>query len=75
MRLKQPTPTARPISSGELYSAMQQGVVDGQENPWTCAGDRGHRRRLALFTRNDRQLSPQYSLVEEFGSNASADDL
>ena len=34
--------SAVPMSYAELYQAMQQKVVDGQENPFTCARGRAH---------------------------------
>ncbi|MGP9766040.1 TRAP transporter substrate-binding protein [Halomonas sp. AOP13-D3-9] len=80
-----------PMAFGELFSAMEQGVVDGQENPWSTiltsnfneVQDYGTETRhvytpfiMMLSERTWDRMAPEYqALVQEAARQAAAYEI
>ncbi|MBK1789936.1 TRAP transporter substrate-binding protein [Persicirhabdus sediminis] len=54
-----------PISYGELYSALQQGTVDGAENNWPSYVTDRHYEVSKFFTENEHTSNPDVLLIGE----------
>jgi|SRR5690554_2330134 len=57
--------SAQPISAPELYSALQQGVVDGQENPLTSITSYKYYEVQKYLTLDEHQLGTQITTINE----------
>ena len=66
---------ATPMSFGEVYSALQQGVIDGAENNELALTDQKHGEVCKYFTYDGHQMCPDIVVgSEKFLSKLSAED-
>ena len=54
---------ATPMSSGEVYTSLQQGVIDGAENNETVLVDDGHGEVAKSYTYTQHQYSPDIVII------------
>ncbi len=67
---------ATPMSFGEVYSALQQGVIDGAENNELALTDQKHGEVCKYFTYDGHQMCPDLIVAsEKFLSKLSPEDL
>jgi tripartite ATP-independent transporter DctP family solute receptor len=52
-----------PMSSGETYTALQQGVVDGAENTELVLTVNGHEDLVSAYTYTEHQYSPDIYII------------
>jgi len=57
--------SAQPISASELYSALEQGVVDGQENPLTSIVSYKYYEVQKYLTLDRHQLGNELTVINE----------
>lgn len=55
--------SATPMSSGEVYSALQQGIIDGAENNETVLSDDGHGEVAKSYTYTEHQYTPDIVIM------------
>lgn len=66
---------ATPMSFGEVYSALQQGVIDGAENNELALTDQKHGEVCKYFTYDGHQMCPDMIVgSEKFLSSLSPED-
>ncbi len=67
---------ATPMSFGEVYSALQQGVIDGAENNELALTDQKHGEVCKYFSYDGHQMCPDLIVAsEKFLSKLSPEDL
>lgn len=54
---------ATPMSSGEVYTSLQQGIIDGAENNETVLGDDGHGEVAKSYTYTQHQYLPDIVIM------------
>lgn len=66
---------ATPMSSGEVYTSLQQGIIDGAENNETVLVDDGHGEVAKSYTYTQHQYTPDIVIisVETWESMSEAD--
>ena len=66
---------ATPMSSGEVYTSLQQGIIDGAENNETVLVDDGHGEVAKSYTYTQHQYTPDIVIVsvETWESMSGAD--
>lgn len=66
---------ATPMSSGEVYTSLQQGIIDGAENNETVLVDDGHGEVAKSYTYTQHQYTPDIVIisVETWESMTEAD--
>lgn len=66
---------ATPMSSGEVYTSLQQGIIDGAENNETVLADDGHGEVCKSYTYTQHQYVPDIVImsVETFDSMSEED--
>lgn len=52
-----------PMSAGEIYSALQQGIIDAAENNETVLSDDGHGEIAKSYTYTEHQYSPDIVIM------------
>ncbi|HUV07129.1 MAG TPA: TRAP transporter substrate-binding protein [Spirochaetia bacterium] len=52
-----------PMSFGEVYNALQTGVIDGAENNWPSYDATGHYEVAKYYTRDDHNRIPEIVLI------------
>ena len=62
---------ATPLPYGEVYSAIQTGVIDGAENNWPSFESSGHYEVAGYYTLNEHLIVPEVLVM----SKASWDKL
>ena len=66
---------ATPMSFGEVYSALQQGVIDGAENNELALTDQKHGEVCKYFSYDGHQMCPDLIVAsEKFLSKLSDED-
>lgn len=55
--------SATPMSSGEVYSALQQGIINGAENNETVLSDDGHGEVAKSYTYTEHQYTPDIVIM------------
>lgn len=55
--------SATPMSGGEVYSALQQGIIDGAENNETVLGDDGHGQVAKFYSYTEHQYTPDIVIM------------
>lgn len=55
--------SATPMASGEVYSALQQGIIDGAENNETVLADNGHGEEAKSYTYTEHQYTPDIVIM------------
>ena len=67
--------SATPMSSGEVYTSLQQGIIDGAENNETVLVDDGHGEVCKSYTYTQHQYVPDIVImsVETFDSMSKED--
>lgn len=55
--------SATPMSSGEVYSALQQGIIDGAENNETVLSDDGHGQVAKFYSYTEHQYTPDIVIM------------
>lgn len=63
-----------PISWGELYSALQQGVVDGAENNPTALTSARHGEVSKFFSKDEHTMIPSVVVMSNCAYDALTDD-
>ena len=63
-----------PISWGELYSALQQGVVDGAENNPTALTSARHGEVSKFFSKDEHTMIPSVVVISTCAYDALSDD-
>ncbi|WP_176086306.1 TRAP transporter substrate-binding protein [Martelella sp. HB161492] len=63
-----------PIDYGELYSALQQGVVDGAENNPTAMTDSRHGEVAKFFSVDEHTMIPSVVVISSCAWDAMSDD-
>lgn len=66
--------SATPISFGELYSALQSGVVDGAENPISGYHSNGFSEVSKHYTMTEHSLEPNFVLMSERAWNRLSEE-
>jgi tripartite ATP-independent transporter DctP family solute receptor len=54
---------ATPMSSGEVYTSLQQGIIDGAENNETVLVDDGHGEVAKSYTYTQHQYTPDIVII------------
>lgn len=54
---------ATPMSSGEVYTSLQQGIIDGAENNETVLVDDGHGEVAKSYTYTQHQYTPDIIII------------
>ena len=54
---------ATPMSSGEVYTSLQQGIIDGAENNETVLVDDGHGEDAKSYTYTQHQYLPDIVII------------
>ena len=54
---------ATPMSSGEVYTSLQQGIIDGAENNETVLVDDGHGEVAKSYTYTQHQYLPDIVII------------
>lgn len=64
-----------PMAFGEVYNALQTGVIDGAENNWPSYDATGHYEVAKYYTRDDHSRIPEIVLINwtKFQSFSKAD--
>ncbi len=66
---------ATPMPFGEVYSAIQTGVIDGAENNWPSFESTGHFEVAGYYTLNEHLIVPEVLVMSQTSWNRlSADD-
>lgn len=66
---------ATPMSSGEVYTSLQQGIIDGAENNETVLVDDGHGEVAKSYTYTQHQYTPDIVIIStETWESMSAED-
>lgn len=66
---------ATPMPFGEVYSAIQTGVIDGAENNWPSYESTGHFEVAGYYTLNQHLIVPEVLVMSQASWNRlSADD-
>lgn len=67
--------SATPMSSGEVYTSLQQGIIDGAENNETVLVDDGHGEVAKSYTYTEHQYLPDIVImsVETYDSMSEED--
>jgi tripartite ATP-independent transporter DctP family solute receptor len=66
---------ATPMPYGEVYSAIQTGVIDGAENNWPSFESSGHFEVAGYYTLNQHLIVPEVLVMSQISWNRlSADD-
>lgn len=55
--------SATPMSSGEVYSSLQQGIIDGAENNETVLSDDGHGQVAKHYSYTEHQYTPDIVIM------------
>jgi TRAP-type C4-dicarboxylate transport system substrate-binding protein len=63
-----------PMSSGETYTALQQGVVDGAENTELALTVNGHEDLVKAYTYTEHQYSPDIYIISTDTWNKLTDE-
>lgn len=66
--------SAVPMSSGETYTALQQGVVDGAENTELVLTVNGHEDLVKSYTYTEHQYSPDIYIISTDTWNKLTDE-
>lgn len=66
--------SAVPMSSGETYTALQQGVVDGAENTELVLTVNGHEDLVKAYTYTEHQYSPDIYIISTDTWNKLTDE-
>jgi len=65
---------ATPMSFGEVYSALQQGVIDGAENNELALTDQKHGEVCKYFSYDGHQMCPDLIIVSEKFMDSLSDE-
>ena len=66
---------ATPMPYGEVYSAIQTGVIDGAENNWPSFESSGHYEVAGYYTLNEHLIVPEVLVMSKVSwDKLSADD-
>ncbi|MCL2044621.1 MAG: TRAP transporter substrate-binding protein [Treponema sp.] len=72
VRLLGASPT--PMAYGEIYTAIQNGIVEGAENNWPSYITAGHYEVASFFTENQHMASPEMILVNTSTWNSFSEE-